>query len=78
MVEAKEYEFLNKIKSYIKSPWKDNVLLNGTDGVQFSPDSSTHTSVISTFVNDISRNCYFDYSHKDDTYSHIVTEVYKM
>ena len=53
------------------------MLLKGTDGSQFSPELSEDDQV-SVFVNDLSRNCNFDYSHKDDTYSHVDTMVYKM
>ena len=51
--------------------------LDGTDGMQFSPDLSTD-STIAAFVNDLSRNCYFDHSHTDDTYPHLDTYVFNI
>ena len=49
--------------------------LDGTDGMQFSPDIGTD-AVLKAFVNDLSRNCYFDYSHTDDRYPHLETYIY--
>jgi len=34
--------------------------------------------VLKAFVNDLSRNCYFDYSHTDDRYPHLETYVYNI
>ena len=69
---------MTNVESYFKSPWNENVLLHGTDGMQFSPDSSGDTKKINVFVNDLSRNCNFDYSHKDSSFSHIDANVYNM
>ena len=38
MVKSKEYVSLSEIEDSIYSPWEDEVLLDGTDGMQFSPD----------------------------------------
>ena len=43
--------------------------------MQFSP-SQTKESTLKAFVNDLSRNCYFDYSHTDDRYPHLDNYVY--
>lgn len=34
--------------------------------------------MLKAFVNDLSRNCYFDYSHTDDRYPHLETYVYNI
>lgn len=75
MIKAKQYTSINKIEEYLYSPWEEPVLLDGTDGMQFSPDLSKE-STLKAFVNDLSRNCYFDYSHTDDRYPHLDTYVY--
>ena len=77
MMKGKEYLSLNEIDDYIYSPWEDKVLLDGTDGMQFSPDLSEN-DVIAAFVNDLSRNCYFDYERMDDSYPHIKTMIFKI
>ena len=67
LMKGKEYKSLTNITEFTYSPWEEKVLLDGTDGMQFSPDLQKD-DVIKAFVNDLSRNCYFDYSHNDDTY----------
>ena len=37
-IKSKEYKSLNVIDDYLFTPWSDEVLLDGTDGMQFSPD----------------------------------------
>ena len=32
--------------------------------------------MLGAFVQDMSRNCYFSYSHDDDSYKHYTTKVY--
>jgi len=66
-MKGKQYTSINNIEEYQYSPWKEPVLLDGTDGMQFSPALKTD-DVIAAFVNDLSRNCYFDYDHNDDRY----------
>ena len=66
-MKGAQYTSITQIEEYTYSPWEELVLLDGTDGMQFSPDLSTDDT-IAAFVNDLNRNCYFDYSHKDDTY----------
>ena len=51
--------------------------LDGSDGFQFSPDLD-EDYVLKAFVNDLSRNCYFDYSHTDDRYPHLETYVFNI
>ena len=34
--------------------------------------------MIKAFVNDLSRNCYFNYDHTDDSYPHIETYIFKI
>lgn len=75
MIKGKEYTSVSEIQDYIYSPWEEKVLLDGTDGMQFSPDLQTD-DVIAAFVNDLSRNCYFDYSHNDDTYPHLDNYIF--
>ena len=53
------------------------MLLDGSDGMQFSP-ALTEDDVIAAFVNDLSRNCYFDFAHNDDTYPHLDNYIYKI
>ena len=57
---------MTQLQDYIYSPWEEQVLLDGTDGMQFSPALS-EDDVIAAFVNDLSRNCYFDFSYNNDT-----------
>jgi len=66
-MKGKQYTSITQIEDYIYSPWKEPVLLDGTDGMQFSPAMSKDNK-LKAFVNDMSRNCYFDYSNTDDTY----------
>jgi len=74
---GKEYTSINQIANYTYSPWKEPVILDGTDGMQFAPDQQEGTT-IAAFVNDLSRNCYFDYSHVDDTYPHLDTYIFNI
>ena len=67
MMKGKQYTSINEIEEYIYSPWEEEVFLDGSDGFQFSPDLSTD-SVIKAFVNDLSRNCYFNYQDTSDKY----------
>lgn len=39
-------------------------MLAGSDGFQFSPDLQ-QDDVIGAFVNDLSRNCWFDFARND-------------
>ena len=66
-----------EMEDYLYSPWEEEVMLDGTDGMQFSP-ALTEESILKAFVNDLSRNCYFDYSHNDDTYPHLDNYIYKI
>jgi len=77
MMAGKEYTSINEMQDYIYSPWEQTVLLDGTDGMQFSPDLPTDEPIVA-FVNDLSRNCYFDYSHTDTTYPHLDTYVFNI
>jgi|Transcript_46943 hypothetical protein len=77
MMAGKEYKSINKIEDYMFSPWKEPVLLDGTDGMQFSPDLQKD-SKLKAFVNDLSRNCYFDFSHVDDRFPHLDTYIYNI
>ena len=77
MMKGKEYVSLTEMSDYIYSPWAEKVLLDGTDGIQFSPDLSENDK-IGAFVSDLSRNCYFDYDHMDDSYTHVSTMIFKM
>ena len=68
VMKGKQYTSLTKIEDFTYSPWREPVLLDGTDGMQFNPDQK-EDEPLRAFVNDLSRNCYFDYSHTDtDTY----------
>ena len=66
-MKGARYTSITQIEEYLYSPWEELVLLDGTDGIQFSPDLSTDDT-IAAFVHDINRNFYFDYTHSDDTY----------
>ena len=66
-MKGARYTSITQIEEYLYSPWEELVLLDGTDGMQFSPDLSTDDT-IAAFVHDINRNFYFDYTHSDDTY----------
>ena len=74
-IQYNTYESISKVVPATRAPWKDPVQLDGTDGMQFQP-SLTDDLVIGAFVQDMSRNCYFSYSHDDDTYKHYTTKVY--
>ena len=74
---GKEYVSINEIQDYKFSPWKEQVLLDGTDGFQFPPNLQKD-DVIKAFVNDLSRNCYFDYSHVDDRFPHLDTYIFNI
>ena len=38
LMAGKEYVSLTDIQEYLFSPWEDDVLIDGSDGFQFSPD----------------------------------------
>ena len=77
MMAGREYVSITEIQDYIYSPWNETVQLDGTDGMQFSPDLH-EGDTIAAFVNDLSRNCYFDYSHTDDVYPHLDTYIFNI
>ena len=69
-VIGREYANVDSIVTYQYSPWRSAVPLDGTDGIQFSP-ALDKDSIISAFVNDFSRNIYFECLGKDkSTYKH--------
>ena len=74
---GKDYVSLTEIDDNMYSPWEEKVLLDGTDGIQFSPGLSKNDK-IGAFVSDLSRNCYFDYDRMDDSYPYISTMIFKM
>ena len=76
-VAGKDYESLTKLFNYTFSPWEQDVYIDGTDGMQFQP-TLTDDLVLGAFVNDLSRNCYFDFSHNDDRYEHYTIKVYNI
>jgi hypothetical protein len=43
--------------------------------MQFPPDVDK-SEPIKAFVNDLSRNCFFDYSYTSDQYPHLETYMY--
>ena len=45
--------------------------------MQFYP-GLTDDSKIGAFVNDMSRNCYFDYTRDSDKYKHYSTKIYSI
>ena len=45
--------------------------------MQFLPDLK-ESDTIGAFVNDLSRNCYFDYDRMDDSYHYIKTMIFKL
>ena len=45
--------------------------------MQFQP-TLTDNLTLGAFVNDLSRNCYFDFSYNSDRYKHYTTKVYKI
>ena len=50
------------------NPWSEQVLLAGTDGMQFHPILEDD-DILGAFVNDLSRTCYFSYDGSDlDSY----------
>ena len=51
-IKGKEQISLSETQDTVVSPWKDDVLFNGTDGMQFQPDLSKD-DIISTFVKDL-------------------------
>ena len=76
MMAGEEYTSITQKQNYIYSPWSTNITLDGTDGFQFSPNLQTE-DVIAAFVNDLNRNCYFDYYETDDTtYPGLDTYIY--
>lgn len=76
-MKGAQYTSITQIEEYTYNPWEELVLLDGTDGMQFSPDLSTDDT-IAAFVNDLNRNCYFDYSHSDDTYPGLDQYVFQI
>ena len=74
-IKYNTYESINKVTPAVRRPWKDPVYLDGTDGMQFQP-TLTNDLIIGAFVQDMSRNCYFSYSHDDNSYPHYTTKVY--
>ena len=76
-MRGSRYTSITQTEESSYSPWEKPVLLDGTDGLQFSPALSTDDT-LAAFVNDWSRNCYFDYSHSDDTYSGIDQYVFSI
>ena len=57
-IQKKDYVSINELYNTTFSPWEEEVHLDGTDGMQFSP-SLTDDMILGAFVNDLSRNCYF-------------------
>lgn len=46
------------------NPWTEQVLLAGTDGMQFHPLLEDE-EILGAWVNDLSRTCYFNYRGSD-------------
>ena len=76
-MQGKQYTSINEIETFQYSPWREDVLLDGTDGMQFSPDLKK-SDTIKAFVNDLSRNCFFDFDHNDDRYPGIDNYIYQI
>ena len=74
-IQYNTYSSINNVTSAMRSPWTESVYLDGTDGMQFQP-TLTDDLVLGAFVQDMSRNCYFSYSHDDDSFKHYTTKVY--
>ena len=74
-IQKKDYESITKLHETTYSPWREEVYIDGTDGMQFQP-TLTDDVKLGAFVNDMSRNCYFDYSHDDDRFKHYTTKIY--
>ena len=54
------------------------MLLDGTDGLQFSPNLQDG-NLLKSFVHSLNRNIDFEYSHTDDDfYDHIDTHMFYM
>ena len=69
-VEGKEYDNVGSVSTYYYSPWESAQTLDGTDGIQFSPELDKD-SIVSAFVSELSRNCYFEFRDTDtSSYSH--------
>ena len=77
MIQKKDYTSINELYNTTFSPWRDEVYLDGTDGMQFQPSLNDDVK-LGAFVNDMSRNCYFDYSRDDDRYKHYTTKIYSI
>lgn len=59
-IVKKKYLNVDKFEYYEHSPWEDEEMLDGTDGLQFSP-SLDKADVIGVFMSPLSRNIYFDH-----------------
>ena len=58
------------------SPWEEEVYLDGTDGMQFQPTLKDDL-ILGAFVNDLSRNCYFEFNRNDKkTYDHYNIKIF--
>lgn len=69
---------MTQIEDFTYSPWKETTLLDGTDGMQFQPDLQKGDT-IAAFVNDLSRNIYFDYASNDeDSYPGIDNYIFEI
>ena len=66
---------LNAVEDYTFSPWKDQVALNGTDGLQFSLKLSSDDTLF-TFAPDLNRNLYFTYRSTNTSYDDVDTYMY--
>ena len=77
MLNGTYYTSISQTADHQYSPWGKEVPLGGTDGLQFSPDLKRSDS-ISTYISDLARNTQFDYSHTDDSYSHLDNFVFYM
>ena len=76
-IQKKDYKSISQLYNTTFSPWREEVFLDGTDGMQFYP-GLTDDSKIGAFVNDMSRNCYFDYTRDSDKYKHYSTKIYSI
>jgi hypothetical protein len=59
-VPGKVYETLTSVVDLNYNPWPIDIEIYGTDGIQFSPDTTVFDT-IAAFVSDLSRTCYFTY-----------------
>lgn len=74
-MNGSEYTTISQVQNYTYSPWASKVLLNGTDGLQFSPDLSSDDTLF-TFAPDLNRNLYFTYKSTNDSYYNLDTYMY--